>query len=147
MEELKAAFQEKGYTLNPNVTKRTNFIDYYMDLVNQVGGNGFIYRGIYENQQSALESIDSSRQQVVGVSSDEELSNMIKFQNAYNASSRYIKVSRKEHLSLTPENAKDRRFPGLYITIGRERDAFTIFWIKYCIYGSAGKQCSAEHHQ
>lgn len=91
-EELKAAFQEKGYTLNPNVTKRTNFIDYYMDLVNQVGGNGFIYRGIYENQQSALESIDSSRQQVVGVSSDEELSNMIKFQNAYNASSRYINV-------------------------------------------------------
>lgn len=91
-EELKAAFQEKGYTLNPNVTKRTNFIDYYMDLVNQVGGNGFIYRGIYENQQSALESIESSRQQVVGVSSDEELSNMIKFQNAYNASSRYINV-------------------------------------------------------
>lgn len=91
-EEMKAAFQEKGYTLNPNVTKRTNFIDYYMDLVNQVGGNGFIYRGIYENQQSALESIESSRQQVVGVSSDEELSNMIKFQNAYNASSRYINV-------------------------------------------------------
>lgn len=91
-EELKAAFQAKDYTLNPNVTKRTNFIDYYMDLVNQVGGNGFIYRGIFENQQSALESIDSSRQQVVGVSSDEELSNMIKFQNAYNASSRYINV-------------------------------------------------------
>ena len=62
-EELKAAFQEKGYTLNPNVTKRTNFIDYYMDLVNQVGGNGFIYRGIYENQQSALETIESSGKQ------------------------------------------------------------------------------------
>ncbi|MDE7045037.1 MAG: hypothetical protein K2O97_08515 [Acetatifactor sp.] len=29
---------------------------------------------------------------MVGVSSDEELSNMIKFQNAYNASSRYINV-------------------------------------------------------
>ena len=91
-EELKAAFQEKKYTLNPNVTKRTTFIEYYTDLVNQVGGNGFIYRGIYENQESALESIESSRQQVVGVSSDEELSNMIKFQNAYNASSRYINV-------------------------------------------------------
>ncbi|MCM1302730.1 MAG: flagellar hook-associated protein FlgK [Lachnospiraceae bacterium] len=91
-EELKAAFQEKGYTLNPNVTRKTTFIDYYTDLVNQVGSNGFIYRGIYENQQAELESIDSSRQQVVGVSSDEELSNMIKFQNAYNASSRYINV-------------------------------------------------------
>ena len=31
-------------------------------------------------------------QQVIGVSSDEELTNMIKFQNAYNASSRFINV-------------------------------------------------------
>ena len=31
-------------------------------------------------------------QTVIGVSSDEELANMIKFQNAYNASSRYINV-------------------------------------------------------
>ena len=34
----------------------------------------------------------SDREQVVGFSTDEELSNMIKFQNAYNASSRYINV-------------------------------------------------------
>ena len=39
-----------------------------------------------------MESVDNARQQVVGVSSDEELSNMIRFQNAYNASSRYINV-------------------------------------------------------
>ncbi|MBD5460943.1 MAG: hypothetical protein HDR26_08405, partial [Lachnospiraceae bacterium] len=32
------------------------------------------------------------REQVIGVSTDEELSNMIKFQNAFNASSRYINV-------------------------------------------------------
>ena len=92
VEELKNAFEEKLYTLNPNVTKRTNFIDYYTDMVSQIGNGGFIYRGIFENQESALESIESARQQVVGVSSDEELSNMIKFQNAYNASSRYINV-------------------------------------------------------
>ena len=78
--------------MNPNVKKATTFIDYYTDMVHQVGNTGFAFRGIYENQESALESIESSRQQVVGVSSDEELSNMIKFQNAYNASSRYINV-------------------------------------------------------
>lgn len=89
---MKAAFEEKAYTLNPNVKKATTFIDYYTDMVHQVGNTGFAFRGIYENQESALESIESSRQQVVGVSSDEELSNMIKFQNAYNASSRYINV-------------------------------------------------------
>lgn len=92
VDELKAAFEEKVYTLNPNVKKATTFIDYYTDMVHQVGNTGFAFRGIYENQESALESIEGSRQQVVGVSSDEELSNMIKFQNAYNASSRYINV-------------------------------------------------------
>ena len=39
-----------------------------------------------------MEAPQSAREQVIGVSTDEELSNMIKFQNAYNASSRYINV-------------------------------------------------------
>ena len=91
-EALKAAFTEEIYTLNPNMKKTTTFVDYYTDLVSQVGNSGFVYRSIYENQENAVESIESARQQVVGVSSDEELSNMIKFQNAYNASSRYINV-------------------------------------------------------
>ena len=36
--------------------------------------------------------MDNKRQQVFGVSSDEELTYMIRFQNAYNASSRFINV-------------------------------------------------------
>ena len=91
-EALKAAFTEEIYTLNPNMKKTTTFVDYYTDLVSQVGNSGYVFRSIYENQENAVESIESARQQVVGVSSDEELSNMIKFQNAYNASSRYINV-------------------------------------------------------
>ncbi len=89
---LKAAFTEEKYTLNPNVKKTTTFTDYYNDLVAQVGNSGYVYRSIYENQVSTVESAQAAREQVVGVSSDEELSNMIKFQNAYNASSRYINV-------------------------------------------------------
>ncbi len=91
-EKLKAAFTEEEYTLNPNVRKKTTFVDYYTDLVNQVGNSGWVYRSIYQNQETTVESICNAREQVVGVSSDEELSNMIKFQNAYNASSRYINV-------------------------------------------------------
>ena len=34
----------------------------------------------------------NAREQVIGVSQDEEMTFMIKFQNAYNASSRYINV-------------------------------------------------------
>lgn len=91
-EALKAAFTEEEYTLNPNVKKKTTFIDYYTDLVSQIANSGYVYRSIYENQTTTVEAAQSAREQIIGVSSDEELSNMIKFQNAYNASSRYINV-------------------------------------------------------
>ena len=102
-EAMKAAFTEEAYSLNPNVKKRTTFVDYYTDLVSQVANSGSVYRSIYENQENTVESAQSAREQVVGVSSDEELSNMIKFQNAYNASSRYINVISQmlEHLIST----------------------------------------------
>ena len=89
---LKAAFQEEAYTLNPNVQKTTNFINYYTDLVSQIANTGWVQRSIHDNQVCTVENIENARQQVVGVSSDEELSNMVRFQNAYNASSRYINV-------------------------------------------------------
>ena len=89
---LKAAFQEEKYTLNPNVQKTTSFIGYYTDLVSQIGNTGWVQRSIYENQVSTVDNINNAREQVVGVSSDEELSNMVRFQSAYNASSRYINV-------------------------------------------------------
>ncbi len=91
-EALKNAFMEEEYTLNPNVKRKSSFIQYYDDLVEQIANTGYMSRSIYENQQGTVESIDSAREQVIGVSSDEELSNMIKFQNAFNASSRYINV-------------------------------------------------------
>lgn len=89
-EKLKAAFTEEVYTLNPNVQKKVSFNDYYSDMVNQVANTGYVSRSIYESQQNTVESVGNARAQVIGVSSDEELSNMIKFQNAFNASSRYI---------------------------------------------------------
>ena len=47
-----------------------------------------------------MEATSAAREQIVGVSSDDELNNMIRFQNAYNASSRYINVINEmlEHL-------------------------------------------------
>ena len=102
-EALKAAFTEEIYTLNPNVQKKTTFVDYYTDLVAQVANSGSIYRSIYTNQESTVEAAQNAREQVIGVASDEELSYMIKFQNAYNASSRYINVISEmlEHIITT----------------------------------------------
>ncbi len=79
-------------SLNPNVKATTNFINYYNNLIIQVGNTGDVLRGISETQQMEVENIAAAREQILGVSSDDELSNMIMFQNAYNASSRYINV-------------------------------------------------------
>ncbi len=103
---LKAAFTEEIYTLNPNVQKKVSFNDYYSDMVSQVANSGYVFRSIHESQENTVESIESARAQVVGVSSDEELSNMIKFQNAFNASSRYI-------------NAVDELLKHIIDTLGR----------------------------
>ena len=91
-ESLKKAFMSENYTLNPYVQKKTNFITYYTDLVSQVANSGAVYQSIYENQETTVQATFEAREQIVGVSTDEEISNMIKFQNAYNASSRYINV-------------------------------------------------------
>ncbi|MBQ7358948.1 MAG: flagellar hook-associated protein FlgK [Lachnospiraceae bacterium] len=91
-ESLKAAFTAENYTLNPYVQKKTNFVTYYTDLVSQVANSGAVYQSIYENQETTVQATYEAREQIVGVSTDEEISNMIKFQNAYNASSRYINV-------------------------------------------------------
>lgn len=100
---LKQLFTEEKYTLNPNVKTTTNFANYYNNLISQVGNTGSVLRGISENQQITVDNTSAAREQILGVSSDEELSNMIMFQNAYNASSRYINVISEllEHIIMT----------------------------------------------
>lgn len=92
MTAMKEAFMAESNVLNPTVKKQSNFVDYYGDLVSQVANSGSVYSSILTNQQETVDSTFSAREQIIGVSQDEELSNMIKFQNAYNASSRYINV-------------------------------------------------------
>lgn len=87
---LAQAFQETFGTLNPSNNKEFTFTEYYDAMVSQIGNIGFVYNTIVNSQATTVSSLEAARQGVVGVSSNEELSNMIKFQNAYNASSRYI---------------------------------------------------------
>ena len=92
MTALKEAFMAESNVLNPTVKKQSSFIDYYGDLVSQIANSGSVYGSILTNQQETVDSTFSAREQIIGVSHDEELTNMVKFQNAYNASSRYINV-------------------------------------------------------
>lgn len=89
-DRLKEAFEAEDYTLNPNTEKRSAFKDFYGDLVIQVSNTGSVNKLLYEYQLDTQEEATFAREQVLGVSTDEELQFMIKFQNAYNVASRYI---------------------------------------------------------
>ena len=89
---LSEAWQKSSLTLNPNVTSSCTFMEYYTQMMGEIGTAGSVYSTTADTLSNTAGAIENKRQQVVGVSSDEELTNMIKFQNAYNASSRFINV-------------------------------------------------------
>ncbi len=85
-------WQEPFATLTPHTLSENTFYDYYNELIGSLATRGYELRTISENQAAMTENIEEQRMSVGGVSSDEELTNMIKYQHAYNAASRYINV-------------------------------------------------------
>lgn len=85
-------WDDKGLKLDPNSITAYNFADYYGAMTSGIAYKGSLYEGIASKQQEVTNTLDNKRQEVAGVSTDEELTNLIKFQHAYNASSRYINV-------------------------------------------------------
>ncbi len=83
-------WEDKTYVLNPSDTTPCSYSEFYAKMVGAVATQGSVFKTTADSLQGTVESIESSRQAVIGVSSDEELTNMIKYQNAYNAASRYI---------------------------------------------------------
>lgn len=90
--DLLTAWQADFETLNPNEKNYHNFNSYYTALVGELGNRGEKYKTIADTQESMATCIDNERQNVMAVSTDEELTNMIKYQHAYNASARYVNV-------------------------------------------------------
>lgn len=91
-QKMSEIWGEKSMTLNPSDEKPCTFEEYYDKLVGQLGTDGNVYKSASETLTAAAASVDNQRQQTIGVSSDEELTHMIKFQSAYNASSRFMTV-------------------------------------------------------
>lgn len=87
-----AKYADTIKTLTPNTLTGYDFQGYYTAMINDLANAGNSYQNIADNQRLVANQIDDRRQVVAGVSSDEELSNMIMFQQAYNAASRYINV-------------------------------------------------------
>jgi len=75
---------------NPVVNGLGTFDDYFRSVVGRLGVKSQEAVRQSDNQRILVEQIESRRQSVSGVSLDEEMSNLIKFQQAYNASARMM---------------------------------------------------------
>ena len=89
-EKLKDIWTVEFDTINPNVLTKHTFRDYYQALIGNLATEGREYKSMAEDQEGLVDGIDSNRQTVSGVSSDEQLTNLIQYQYAYTANARYI---------------------------------------------------------
>ncbi len=64
--------------------------EYFQSVVGQLGVQSQEAKRQASNQEILVDQVDERRQSVSGVSLDEEMSNMIKFQHAYNAAARMV---------------------------------------------------------
>ena len=97
---LSLIWTKQEFNLNPSDTTPCGFSGFYVKWIGEIGNTGNVYRSTAQSLEGTKEEIEFSRQGVIGVSSDEELTTMIKYQSAYNAASRYINVVNEmiEHL-------------------------------------------------
>ncbi|MEC1372259.1 flagellar hook-associated protein FlgK [Bacillus velezensis] len=82
-----AAVQNSKLTINGETT---TINDFYESLIGKLGVNSQKAANLMNNSESNTLSADERRQSVSAVSLDEEMTNMIQFQHAYNAAARII---------------------------------------------------------
>ncbi|AJY74517.1 flagellar hook-associated protein FlgK [Paenibacillus beijingensis] len=90
MSEAKDAAFKFDQTATGGPVTNATVGNFYNSLVGAIGVQSQEAQRQYDNATAMVAQVDSSRQSVSGVSMDEEMSDMIKFQNAYNAAARFM---------------------------------------------------------
>lgn len=75
---------------NVNLYKWGSPDDFVKSLISNMAVDTQSATRAVENQQALIEQVETKRQSIMGVSLDEEMSEMVKFQHTYNASARMI---------------------------------------------------------
>lgn len=91
-DQLQDLWDASTMTIDPTDNSPCTFEEFYDKMINKLGTDGNVYYSSSQTLDTTVSSLDNQRQQVSGVSSDEELTHMVKYQAAYNAASRYITV-------------------------------------------------------
>ena len=68
----------------------STYSEYYSALVGKVGADVQTANFNYSHQSTMVQNLDNYRQEVSGVSLDEEMVNLVQFQQAYNAAAKLI---------------------------------------------------------
>ncbi|WP_303882612.1 flagellar basal body rod C-terminal domain-containing protein, partial [Acetomicrobium mobile] len=67
-----------------------DFNEFYLSFIAEIGAQGKRTVTMAANQRALTDQINAQRQSVMGVNIDEEMMDIIKFQQAFNAMARYI---------------------------------------------------------
>lgn len=90
--KLLESWRTEDTMLDPNALSKYSVDSFYDNYIGALATQGSIWKSVVENQKSLTDSIEDKRQQVGGVSTEEEMISLLMYQHAYNASSRYITV-------------------------------------------------------
>lgn len=95
IQDILTKWQQKDGEFSPScaaVGKSQNFEDYYSELVSRMGSIGQKSTALVNTQNDEITRINNKRQEVSGVSLDEEMSHMLIYHHAYNASAKVYNV-------------------------------------------------------
>lgn len=70
----------------------SNFSNYYGGVVGEIGANSQFVNSTHAAQKTSLEQLQNMRESVSGVSLDEEMANLIKYQRSFEAAARLITI-------------------------------------------------------
>jgi flagellar hook-associated protein 1 FlgK len=85
-----AGLRDTKFDFGSALSKPTTVDDFFGAIVGQLGVQTQEANRQAQNAQLLTEQVDLNRQSVSGVSLDEEMSNLIKFQHAYSAAARFM---------------------------------------------------------
>jgi flagellar hook-associated protein 1 FlgK len=74
-------------------TEDTSFIDYSASIASRIGNLAKNATDLSQYHQNLLSAVEAQRDSVSGVSIDEEMTNLIKFQYAYQAAARLLNTA------------------------------------------------------
>ncbi|MCD7824816.1 MAG: flagellar hook-associated protein FlgK [Clostridiaceae bacterium] len=84
------SWNTEDLVLDPNTLSTYNVNDFYTAMIGALAVQGMTWDSMVDTQTTLVEGVEDKRQQISGVSTEEDMINLLMYQHAYNAASRYI---------------------------------------------------------